>query len=432
LLIIQPGEQPAKDRRELELKGRGMMSHPLVQKLEERVAKSANFTPDKGLVSTAIAYRTQLETFKRIFGPRAPGEILVWSNSYHPDVIYAAFDKLVVFPMTGYSYYMGAKRGIAKYIELAESAGFSVDVCSSIRAEVGVALSGELPKPDLLITNSEVCDGYGPWQFVAEQVGIPIYQIDTPYSDGDDAVQYMVKEFSRLIAYLEEMTGEKADLKKLDRIFKESLEAAEYNREINNLRKNVPSPMRGRDGMRLMGGGQSRGNPGAVAYLKALVEELKGRVERGEGAVPEEKHRLLWCQTPPFYVDLTTWMEEKYGAVVAFNDPHKEVWWQPGEYDGLPVLEALARQFITDPWNGPSERRVSTLVNNAREYRVNGAVHFNQWGCRVSSGHARMLADRLDEELGIPTLILDGDYMDFRNYSDGQVKTRLSAFLEML
>lgn len=408
------------------------MSHPIVQKLEERVEKSRNFTADKGLVSTAIAYRDQLEEFRKIFGPRQPGEIFVWSNSYHPTSLYDAFSKLIVFPMSGYSYYMGVKRGIAKYIELAETAGFSVDVCSSIRAEVGVALSGELPKPDLLITNSEVCDGYGPWQFVAEQFGIPIYKIDTPYFDGDDAVDYMVKEYSRLIAFLEDKTGEKVPLEKIDQVFREDLEAAEYNREINELRKTIPTPMKGRDAMRLMGGGQTRGHARSIPYLKALVDEVKGRVARGEGAVPEEKYRLLWCQTPPFYVDLTTWMEEKYGAVVAFNDPHKEVWWEPGEYDDMPVLEAMARQFIADPWNGPSERRTSTLVQNAKEYSVHGAVHFNQWGCRVSAGHARMLADRLEKEVGVPTLIIDGDYMDFRNYSDTQVKTRLSTFLEML
>ncbi len=408
------------------------MSHPIVKKLEDRVARSKDFTPDKGLVSTAIGYRLQLETFQKLFGPRKPGEVLAWSNSYHPTTIYDAFDNLIVFPMTGYSYYMGAKRDIAKYIELAESTGFSVDVCSSIRAEVGVALSGELPKPDLLITNSEVCDGYGPWQYVAEHYGIPIFQIDTPYQESDTTIAYMIKEYKRFIAFLEDMTGERLEMEKLDRIFREDLMAAEYNREINELRKTIPTPMKGRDAMRLLGGGQNRGSAKYISYLKALVEELRGRVEKGEGAVPGEKYRLLWCQTPPFYVDLTTWMEEKYGAVVAFNDPHKEVWWEPGAYDDMPVLEAIARQYLTDPWNGSSEHRINALVRNAKEYSVHAAVHFNQWGCRVSAGHARMFADRLEKEVGVPTLILDGDYMDFRNYSDSQVKTRLGTFLEIL
>lgn len=41
----------------------------------------------------------------------------------------------------------------------------------------------------------------------------------------------------------------------------------------------------------------------------------------------------------------------------------------------------------------------------------------------------------LKEEMrkrGVPMLILDGDAMDRRNSHDGQIKTRLEAFLELL
>ena len=37
-----------------------------------------------------------------------------------------------------------------------------------------------------------------------------------------------------------------------------------------------------------------------------------------------------------------------------------------------------------------------------------------------------------EQELGIPMLILDGDGIDRRNSHDGQIRTRLEAFLEML
>lgn len=32
----------------------------------------------------------------------------------------------------------------------------------------------------------------------------------------------------------------------------------------------------------------------------------------------------------------------------------------------------------------------------------------------------------------VPTLILDGDAMDIRNSHDGQIKTKLEAFLELI
>ena len=41
------------------------------------------------------------------------------------------------------------------------------------------------------------------------------------------------------------------------------------------------------------------------------------------------------------------------------------------------------------------------------------------------------MKDRMKEK-GIPMLILDGDGIDKRNSHDGQIKTRLEAFLELL
>ena len=42
-----------------------------------------------------------------------------------------------------------------------------------------------------------------------------------------------------------------------------------------------------------------------------------------------------------------------------------------------------------------------------------------------------LLKEKL-QEMDIPMLILDGDGIDRRNSHDGQIKTRLEAFLEML
>ena len=42
------------------------------------------------------------------------------------------------------------------------------------------------------------------------------------------------------------------------------------------------------------------------------------------------------------------------------------------------------------------------------------------------------LAKRRLEEAGLPTLVLDGDGCDSRNVADGQMVTRVGAFLEQL
>ena len=48
-----------------------------------------------------------------------------------------------------------------------------------------------------------------------------------------------------------------------------------------------------------------------------------------------------------------------------------------------------------------------------------------------AAGGSILLKEKM-QELGIPMLILDGDGIDRRNSHDGQIRTRLEAFLEML
>lgn len=58
-------------------------------------------------------------------------------------------------------------------------------------------------------------------------------------------------------------------------------------------------------------------------------------------------------------------------------------------------------------------------------------IHFCHWGCKQVSGGSNILKNDMKEK-EIPMLILDGDGIDKRNSHDGQIKTRLEAFLEMI
>jgi len=64
-------------------------------------------------------------------------------------------------------------------------------------------------------------------------------------------------------------------------------------------------------------------------------------------------------------------------------------------------------------------------------YQIDGVIHYNQRGCRQSCGGVPLIKEFLKKQ-NIPMLILDGDGIDMRNYSEGQTRTRLKAFLEMI
>lgn len=119
-----------------------------------------------------------------------------------------------------------------------------------------------------------------------------------------------------------------------------------------------------------------------------------------------------------------------------FSDRAQIVWCDMN-FEGLVEIdpdspyESMARRLVSSSFNGSGENRVAAACAMARELRVDGAVVFCHWGCKQTMG----LSVRFKQELersGFPTLILNGDGCDRSNSSDGQVATRLSAFMEML
>ena len=99
--------------------------------------------------------------------------------------------------------------------------------------------------------------------------------------------------------------------------------------------------------------------------------------------------------------------------------------------DAAHPLEALAKKMILNIYNGPYERKVEMVRHLVREFQSDAVIHFCHWGCKQSSGGVMLLKEAMREE-NVPMLILDGDALDRRNSHDGQIKTRLQAFLELI
>ena len=426
-----------------------MVESPVIEGLIGRVQRAK----DRNLPPQLIAqYEKQLATFQKGLDPKGDGRHIVWSpGGGGPGAVMECFKNLNHFNVTGYGYLAGVWGFASRYIDIADKAGFNRDTCSSVRVTIGVALSGEVPPPELVLASSLWCENFRPWSFVAAHYGVPMYEVECPqpYYDKESAVAYQVKDYERFIRFMEEMFDQKLDRDELDRRVKARFRAAEVSREINVLRQAVPTPIKGRDAMRLYvgwdGAPASGGDEGghssveddatsnkALKGLMAMRDAVKAKVEKGDGVVPEEKYRLIWCQTPPFYTDLTGYMEKEHGAVCVFNDPHKQIWWEEGEFDGLPPLEALARMALGEPWGGPGTRRIEGLVQNAKDYKADGIIFFKSWGCRVAGVHGRQLQEAMLKEVGIPVLILDEDYVDADNYSDEETKTKLDSFIYMM
>ena len=106
-------------------------------------------------------------------------------------------------------------------------------------------------------------------------------------------------------------------------------------------------------------------------------------------------------------------------------------WDYLGDIDPERPYESMARRLVGSIHNGPALRRVDTAIEAAKALNAGGVILFCHWGCKQTMGLSQIAKQRM-EAAGLPTLVLDGDGCDARNVADGQMVTRVNAFLEQL
>ncbi|MEN8247108.1 MAG: 2-hydroxyacyl-CoA dehydratase family protein, partial [Thermodesulfobacteriota bacterium] len=76
-------------------------------------------------------------------------------------------------------------------------------------------------------------------------------------------------------------------------------------------------------------------------------------------------------------------------------------------------------------WIGRIERSIDHI-------NLDGFIYSYQFSCRPLTCNSKLMKEYFEKEVKLPTLLLDIDMYDDRNYSLGALQTRLEAFAEML
>jgi len=169
-----------------------------------------------------------------------------------------------------------------------------------------------------------------------------------------------------------------------------------------------------------------------VDFLTRVRDEVAERAASGIGVIGEEKIRLFWDNIPLWYnMGLFNYFEKDGGVMVA--ETYSAAW--SLRLDTSDPIRALALKSLMS-YSLVSclsiDRRREMVLKACREYGIDGAVfHQNKSCVPITLGQAdirRALAD----EMGIPSIVIDADHMDSRNFSMAQFQTRADAFMEML
>ncbi len=372
---------------------------------------------------------------------------IAWCTSVGPAELLLSLGFLVYYP-ENHGAMLGSTRQAMDYIPVANSVGYSPDICSYLTSDVGAFIKGEtplsrayegiegVPRPDVLVYNTNQCRDVQDWfSWYSRELKVPALGITTYRNISritDDSLSSIDKQIKGLIPTLEEISGNTFDIDKFRHHLGLSYDCTLLWKKVLETNMAKPAPISFFDETIHMGPAVVlRGTETAIEYYKVLLKELEERVANKDGAVEDEKFRIYWEGMPiwgklrslaEFFIELKT-------AVIASTYCNS---WIFDSFDPKDPFMSMARAyteiFIVRDENF-KEKYIEDMV---RKYDINGILFHDAKTCPANSNNRYGMPQRLEKNLNVPALTINGDLNDLRCYSEEQAKTNIEAFIEQL
>ena len=309
-------------------------------------------------------------------------------------------------------------------IDFAEHEGIAPTLCSYHKTFLGAIDSGIIPPAAFATTTSMICDAnVNTFRHLATKHKVPCYLLDVPNEYNKDSLYYVTNQLHELTAMLEDQFHKKLkgeDLRQA--LIRENKSKELYYQFLKtSAHKDFPSTLTLQMFI-LFATHLTIGSEEVLKFFTMLNEEVNQAPEFAGT-------KLFWVHLFPYY-------QETLKNYFNLNENYQLIgtelnldFMEPLDVDH--PMEALATKMLKNIYNGSYQNKVDKVIQYAKDFDADGVINFCHWGCKQSSGGVMLLKERLQEE-NIPFLNLDGDAMDRRNSHDGQIKTRLEAFLELL
>src|SRR5271157_4269545 len=116
--------------------------------------------------------------YEEAFAAKEAGELVAWSTSIAPQELLETMDIKVVYP-ENHAAVIGARKDAQAFLDNAESNGYSMDLCSYARVNMGYtrlkeSVAGNIPMPDFIFCCSNICSTAIKWyENLARDMRIP-------------------------------------------------------------------------------------------------------------------------------------------------------------------------------------------------------------------------------------------------------------------
>jgi benzoyl-CoA reductase/2-hydroxyglutaryl-CoA dehydratase subunit BcrC/BadD/HgdB len=311
------------------------------------------------------------------------------------------------------------------------------NTCALIKSFMGFKMGKVCPYVESadLVIGETTCDGKKKaYELFGEMA--PVHVMELPQMKRPDDMKLWRAEIDRLVAKLEEVTGNKLTAENLAKGIKEVNDKRRALQRLNAARKASPAPISGKDALLAVQVAFYDDVPRFTQMVNKIADELEARVARGEGVAPADAPRVLVTGSP---MSIPNWklpdIIEKAGGVVVAEELctgsryyEKLVAEDASSMDAM--LDDIAEKYldINCACFTPNPGRIDDVIRLAKEFNADGILHYALQFCGPYTIEAYSV-EKAAQDAGIPVLRVDTDY----SMEDvGQLQTRIEAFLEML
>ena len=309
--------------------------------------------------------------------------------------------------------------------------------CPLIKASVGARLDRTCPFFRIadMYVGETTCDGKKKaYEILGEDV--PMYIMDLPQMKREKDVVKWAEEIKDFAAKVEEFTGNKITVEKLNEAIHTINEKRKALARIYETRKSDVIPISGKDALLVMQIAFFDDPARCAEMANKLADECEQRVKDGVSVFPAGTKRIMLTGTP---LAIPNWklhhiIETSGAAVVCEEMCTGTRYFENLVEEDLGSLDeqymALSKRYMKNNCAcfTPNDARIDDIVRLAKEYNVDGVIDTNLKFCCLYDTERRNV-ERALNEAGIPVLGIETDYAD----SDAeQLRTRIEAFVEML
>lgn len=315
-------------------------------------------------------------------------------------------------------------------------------LCSLQQVRNGGMAKGIIPVPDLVTGSSYYCDmGSKADELMHEKYGHRAIYVDGSMDSKwgefpkypQERVDYFGNQLNKLFATVKEVVGVEVNREVWNNAMATGIDLARAVAQLQQLVNADPMPISSAEvelAMMLPAASTGRARSEGPEAINMLCQDVKQRVEKGSGVVEKGVPQVMTF-LPSFSDPSIAHMMEDTGLAIKVIPASLSLSLDETTPQSTLGEEIADRQLKMGAYH--SSFGVVKIVENAvRVLKLDGLIWSYLYNCRPLAMTSHFLKKWVEETTGIPTLALEMDIYDSRNYSAGTLRTKVEAFAEML